>query len=92
MIQFLSSLIEWLALAALSSVGIEVEAVDCAAAAGPAEYRTISAIYVTGPDAVFVNTSLNSASLSDCAGAAGSLLRIDDTPLLVAEPRQSYRS
>ena len=92
MIQFLSSLIEWLALAALSSVGIEVEAVDCAAAAGPAEYRTISAVYVTGPDALLVNTGLSNASLADCASAAGGLLRIDESPRLVVEPAQSYRS
>ncbi len=91
MIQFLSSLIEWLALAALSSVGIEVEAVDCAAV-GPAEYRTISAVYVTGQDYAFQGVGYNAASLSDCADAAGSLFRIEQTPRLVSEPPQSYRS
>lgn len=93
MIQFLSAIIEWLALAALSSVGIEFEPSDCAAA-GPAEYRTLSASYVAGPTEAVLTTRFDEArfSGSDCAEAATGLFRIDDTPQLITEMPRSYDS
>jgi len=93
MIQFLSAIIEWLALAALSSVGIEFEPSDCAAA-GPAEYRTLSASYIAGPADAVLTTHLGEASLSGtgCAEAATGLFRIGDTPQLITEMPRSYDS
>lgn len=93
MIQFLSTIIEWLALAALSSVGIEFEPSDCAAA-GPAEYRTLSASYVAGPTQAVLTARLGEASLSGsgCAEAANGLFSIGDTPQLVTDMPRSYDS
>jgi|GEM_PF-3070588 len=93
MIQLLSAIIEWLALAALSSVGIEFEPSECVTA-GPAEYRTLSASYVAGPTEAVLTMHLDDASLSagGCAEAATGLFRIDDTPHLVTEMPRSYDS
>lgn len=92
MIQLISTLIEWLALAALSSVGIEFAPSDCATA-GPAEYRTIAAGYVAGAsDAVLVTRFDGAALNGGCAEAAHGLFRIDDAPHLITELPKSYDS
>lgn len=92
MIQFLSTIIEWLALAALSFVGIEFEPSECATA-GPAEYRTLSASYVAGPTEAVLTVHPDNASLyGGCAEAATGLFRIDDTPHLVPQMPRSYDS
>lgn len=91
MIQFLSAIIEWLALAALSSAGIEFEPAECAA--GPAEYRTLSAAYAAAPSNAVLTASLGEASLAgDCAEAAKGLFRIEETPYSVTRMPRSYDS
>jgi hypothetical protein len=87
MIQLLETVIEWLAMLALTSVGIDVEPVSCATAA-PAEYRTVTAVYLErGHDAYRL-----SGSDDGCAEAAVRALRIDDTPRLITKLPQSYDS
>lgn len=88
MVQLLASLIEWLAMVALASVGIEFEPVGCASAE-PAEYRTVAAVYV-GTGSESVAWSLESAS--DCAEAAARAMQIDDTPRLITDLPRSYDS
>jgi hypothetical protein len=93
MIQLLTSLIEWLALAALSSVGIESVPTDCGAGIGQAEYRTISAVYTAGPTEAVITARFDDTALSGgCAEAATGLFRVDNTPVLITELPRSYDS
>ena len=71
MIQFLNTLIEWLAVLALSSIGIEYRPGDCPAAE-PTEYRTVSIRYVDPAASAF---PVGSAA-DGCASTSHSLQRI----------------
>ena len=89
MVQFLSSLIEWLALMALSSAGIEASVPACQAAS-PAEYRTVTAAYHTeGGQAYIV---LDARELPGCTGSLARTIPVDDTPRLITELPYSYDS
>lgn len=85
MIQLLSSLIEWLAVATLSSIGIDVEPVACAAF-NPAEYRTL--------DWSSEGATLGWASetASGCPDLLSGFVPIDDTPRLLVKLPASYDS
>jgi len=89
MVQFLTSLIEWLALVALSSVGIEASEPACAAAS-PAEYRTITATYYTEGGQTHI--AIDARELPGCAGALARVIPVDDTPRLITELPYSYDS
>ncbi|WP_203294076.1 hypothetical protein [Maricaulis parjimensis] len=87
MIQLLSSLIEWLAIITLSSVGIGMEPVSCAAVT-PTEYRTVHAVYTP----VDYTMSWSSETAADCGEAMARTIQTDDTPRLITETRRSYSS
>lgn len=87
MIQLLSSLIEWLAILTLSSIGIDMEPVGCASLT-PTEYRTVTAVYTPGDDAFAWSTD----AASDCVDAAVRILPINDTPYLVTQTPAGYDS
>ena len=87
MIQLLSSLIEWLAMLTLSSIGFDMEPVSCASAS-PTEYRTVSAVYMPGADTLVWTTD----AATDCAEAAVRALPVNDTPYFINQVPAGYDS
>lgn len=87
MIQLLSSLIEWLALLTLSSIGFDMEPVSCGAAS-PTEYRTVATVYTPGSDTL----GWSPEAATDCAEAAVRALPVNDTPRYIEPVAHSYDS
>ncbi len=87
MIQLLSSLIEWLAMLTLSSIGFEMEPVSCGTAS-PTEYRTIAAVYTPGSDTL--TWTMDTAG--DCAEAAVRALPVSETPYYITPIPSGYDS
>lgn len=79
MVQFLTNIIEWLAVMAFSLAGIEFTPAEGCATAGAASFRA-DAIYFTPADADGFTYLIEADG--DCASPA-SLLQIQDTPTLL---------
>lgn len=80
MVQFLTTIIEWLAIIAFSLVGIDYTPAAGCSASEAASFKPAS-IHVTTIDDGDYAYLIESDS-SDC-NTAGSLLRIEDTPVLL---------